>query len=244
MYEEEEWMLEVDFSNEEYFVTFARTVLEDFRKNVGRYPAEAGGLLGSKCDMTTIDFCCFDLLSVNTSHSFYYDVESMTNVYRQWKSQGIVTNGIYHSHPPGVIRPSFHDISSAWLHMKFFRLNYFYLPILQPHPKGVYKLYLYVVYRKNSLLQIQLLDVIQACEEYGYQSIRFDSWEHQHTIDEVESYQSSLEITEDSNNEIMSQRYKKLIHNEGGKNDGKKTKHYKWGNFFKGKKPLSRKRTR
>ena len=47
-----------------------------------------------------------------------------------------------------MTHPSYHDISSALLHIDFFNLDYFYLPIFQPEKRGFYTMYFYVV-RKN-----------------------------------------------------------------------------------------------
>ena len=121
-------------------IIFAKNILDEFRKDVGRYAAETGGMLASTEDCNLIDMCYFDVHSRNTQGTFYYDVESMSEVFREWKSKGYVTNGIYHSHPIGCIRPSYHDISTALLHLRFFDLDYFYLPIFQSERKGFYTL--------------------------------------------------------------------------------------------------------
>ena len=126
-------------------IKFSTKVLDDFRKNVGKYRAETGGMLASKTDPNLIDECYFDVHSRNTSGTFYYDVESMSEVFRAWRDNGFETNGIYHSHPTGCIRPSYHDISTALLHLRFFELDYFYLPIIQNERRGFYTLYFYVV---------------------------------------------------------------------------------------------------
>ena len=75
-------------------------------------------------DEKIIDLCHFDVHSQNTSGTFYYDIESMSEVFRGWKAKGYITNGIYHSHPVGAIYPSYHDISTALLHIDFFGIDY------------------------------------------------------------------------------------------------------------------------
>ena len=175
-------------------VQFSNAVLDDFRRNAGRYRAESGGMLASSIDENIIDRCYFDTCSKNTSGTFYYDVESMSEVFRDWKSKGYITNGIYHSHPRGCIRPSYHDISTALLHIRFFKLNYFYLPILQPEYKGFYTMYFYIVREKDDRLIVDLSYVIEA-SEHGYEYAPFTAWNHVYSISELESYRESIDKT-------------------------------------------------
>ena len=130
-------------------IKFSDKVLDEFRENVGKYYPETGGMLASSVDKHLIDKCYFDVNSKNTMGTFYYDVDTMSKVYRNWKSKGYVTNGIFHSHPIGAIRPSYHDISTALLHLDFFKLDYFYLPIFQPKQNGQYQMYFYIVKKKE-----------------------------------------------------------------------------------------------
>lgn len=171
---------------------FTREVLDRFRKDVGRLPAETGGMLASTGEEGIIDRCYFDRHSRNTPGTFYYDVESMSEKFREWKEKGYITNGIYHSHPTGAIRPSYHDVSSALLHLDFFRLDYFYLPIFQPQPQGRYTLYFYVARREKEKLRVGLESVIRAEEEgYGYPPFR--SWQREYSIQDLRAYLSSTE---------------------------------------------------
>lgn len=173
-------------------VRFSRRVLDDFRSNVGRLPAETGGMLGSSGDCSVIDLCCFDRLSSNSPGSFYYDVESMSAVYRKWQERGCTTNGIYHSHPLGAVRPSFHDISTALLHIRFFELPYFYLPIFQSHPKGLYTMFFYIVRLKGELVTVHLSYVLKACED-GYRLLRFHPWQKSYAVSELDSYRKTVD---------------------------------------------------
>lgn len=171
---------------------FTREVLDRFRKDVGRLPAETGGMLASTGEEGIIDRCYFDRHSRNTPGTFYYDVESMSEKFREWKEKGYITNGIYHSHPTGAIRPSYHDVSSALLHLDFFRLDYFYLPIFQPQPQGRYTLYFYVARREKEKLRVGLESVIRAEEEgYGYPPFR--SWQREYSIQDLRAYLGSRE---------------------------------------------------
>lgn len=185
---------------------FSEEVLNDFRKNVGKHRAETGGMLASTSNSCLIDKCHFDDKSQNTSGTFYYDVESMSEVFRQWKAKGYITNGIYHSHPEGVIHPSYHDISSALLHMDFFELDYFYLPILQPERRGFYKLYFYVVRKEDNNLRVTLDYVLKASEN-GYNYIGFNSYNKLFDIDELRAYRDSIDRATKKEEPIPSWKY-------------------------------------
>lgn len=173
-------------------VKFSEQVLDEFRKNVGRFKAETGGMLASSQNKNLIDRCHFDTHSQNTSGTFYYDVESMSEVFREWKSKGYVTNGIYHSHPKGVTQPSYHDISSALLHINFFGLEYFYLPIFQPERRGFYTMYFYVVRKIEDDLEVNLDYVLEATQN-GYKYIPFRAWKRSYAIKQLNSYRESIE---------------------------------------------------
>ena len=173
-------------------ITFSKEVLDAFRKDVGRYRAETGGLLASSQNQSIIDLCYFDVHSRNTPGTFYYDVETMSEVFREWKNKGYVTNGIYHSHPAGATRPSYHDISSAWLHIDFFKLDYFYLPIFQPQRNGQYHLYFYVVRRKGQELIVTLEYIINAMQD-GYEYEVGNVCPARYSISELKAYRRSVD---------------------------------------------------
>lgn len=177
-------------------IKFSAKVLDDFRKNVGKYRAETGGMLASRKDSKLIDECYFDVHSKNTSGSFYYDVESMSEVFREWKAKGFVTNGIYHSHPIGSIRPSYHDISTALLHLRFFDLDYFYLPILQNERRGLYTMYFYVVRKEEDCLNVNLEYVLKA-KETGYVYASFQKWNRNYSVDQLDAYREGIGVREE-----------------------------------------------
>lgn len=177
-------------------IKFSTEVLDDFRKNVGKYRAETGGMLASKKESNLIDECYFDVHSRNTSGSFYYDVESMSEVFRRWKANGFETNGIYHSHPIGCIRPSYHDISSALLHLRFFELEYFYLPIIQNERRGLYTMYFYVVRKEDDYLNVNLEYVLQANED-GYVYASFKKWSQNYSIKKLDAYRNGIDRQEE-----------------------------------------------
>lgn len=173
-------------------VHISQGVLDNFRKNVGRYAPETGGLLGATNDENCVDICHFDRHSKNTPGTFYYDVPSMSEVFREWKARGYITNGIYHSHPRGCIRPSYHDISTALLHIRFFNLEYFYLPIFQSRKKGLFTMFFYIVKKQDDDLVVTLDHVLKATEE-GYELQSFTEWHETHSISELDSYRMTIE---------------------------------------------------
>ena len=173
-------------------VHISQGVLDNFRKNVGRYAPETGGLLGATNDETCVDICHFDRHSKNTPGTFYYDVPSMSEVFREWKARGYIINGIYHSHPRGCIRPSYHDISTALLHIRFFNLEYFYLPIFQSRKKGLFTMFFYIVKKQDDDLVVTLDHVLKATEE-GYELQSFTEWHETHSISELDSYRMTIE---------------------------------------------------
>lgn len=172
-------------------VKFTKAVLDCFRKNVGRYRAETGGMLASSRNEDLIDCCYFDSHAKRTSGTFYYDVESMSKVFRKWKAKGYITNGIFHSHPIGVTRPSYHDISSALIHMEFFGLDYFYLPVFQNDRRGFYTMYFYVVRKAGEDLEVNLDYIVKAVAG-GYEYPAFRPWKMNYSIEELEEYRETV----------------------------------------------------
>lgn len=173
-------------------VKFSQEVLDAFRQDVGRCKAETGGMLASTTNEQVIDKCHFDTHSQNTPGTFYYDVESMSAVFREWKAAGYTTNGIYHSHPKSATLPSYHDISTALLHINFFGLDYFYLPIFQPERRGFYTMYFYVVKKVGDNLEVNLNYVLGAKED-GYHYLPFRVYKRVYSIAQLNAYRASID---------------------------------------------------
>lgn len=173
-------------------VKFSQEVLDAFRQDVGCCKAETGGMLASTTNEQVIDKCHFDTHSQNTPGTFYYDVESMSAVFREWKAAGCTTNGIYHSHPKGATLPSYHDISTALLHINFFGLDYFYLPIFQPERHGFYTMYFYVVKKVGDNLEVSLSYVLGATEN-GYHYLPFRAYKRVYSIAQLNAYRASID---------------------------------------------------
>ena len=171
-------------------VRFSHKVLDDFRKNVGKYYPETGGLIGSTDDERVIDLCYFDRFSHNEAAVFKYDVETMSEVYRSWKAKGYKTNGIYHSHPLGATRPSYYDIATAKKHMDFFGHDYFYLPIFQTKKNGNYEMYFYIVKKDDEKKLAVNLEYILKAKKNGYECID-GRWNSDYGIDEIDRFNTS-----------------------------------------------------
>ena len=172
---------------------FSEEVLERFRKDVGRYRAETGGMLASSKEAGRVDLYHFDTHSKNTAGSFYYDVDSMTEVYRKWKEAGAQPCGIIHSHPMGMSEPSYHDISSALLHIDFFGIRYFHMPIIQTDPFGRYTLYFYEVEEEGMAVAVKLCYVLKAEEDGRYSFVPFRPYEKRYSVSRLKAYREGID---------------------------------------------------
>ncbi len=206
-----------DISGKKTAIT--RELLDSFKKDVGKYRAETGGMIGSKVGREVIDLYKFDEHSKNSVASFYYDKESMSVVFREWKKKGYITNGFIHSHPIGSTRPSFHDISTALIHMDFFGLDYFMMPIIQSNKKGLYKLYFYVVEINDENIETTLMYVIEAKKD-GYEYPAFEAWNEIHPIDMVREYRRRIDNV-DERTEVMER-----IKGDSARNDSSRKPDY------------------
>lgn len=165
------------------------SILDMWRHDVGKIPAESGGMIGSKTHKDKIDLYVFDKHSKNSLDTFYYDQESMSEVFREWKTNGYITNGFVHSHPTGAVRPSYQDISTALLHMEFFKLDYFMMPIIQSKKSGFYTVYFYVAELINECVITTLKYVLRATGN-GYEYIPFETWNEKYTVSELTKYRN------------------------------------------------------
>ena len=168
-------------------IQFAERVLDAFRKTVGRFPAETGGMIACSEDINCVDTWCFDKKSKNTSASYSYDLDDMTAVFRKWKREGKRSVGFVHSHPDNYRKPSYDDIATANELMKFFQNEFFYLPIIISNRKGMYTMYFFVVRKNENRLNVNLDYVLKATQD-GYRLIPFKHWEENYVIEELEKY--------------------------------------------------------
>ena len=183
----------VEYKIREGVPVFSKGVLDHFREDVGKHRAETGGMLASSGDKGMIDLYHFDSHSKNTRGSFYYDVDSMTEVYRKWKEEGSQTCGIVHSHPMGMTEPSFHDISSALLHIDFFGIEYFHMPIVQPDPRGLYTLYLYEVEKEDETVTVRRCYVIKAEKDGSYSYVPCPAYERKYPVSRLTAYRDGID---------------------------------------------------
>ena len=166
---------------------FSRQVLDEFRKTVGVFPVETGGMLACSQDMDLVDVWYFDKKSRNTRASYSYDVEDLSAQFWVWKAKGYRSTGFVHSHPAGCIRPSYEDIATAWALMRFFQNDFFYLPILMSRANGRFTLYCYVVRKVEACLQVKLEYVLQAVTD-GYEQKPFFRWSKSYDAKQLERY--------------------------------------------------------
>lgn len=177
-------------------VTVSDNILDEFRKTVGKCRPETGGMLACSNDMNIIDTWCFDRKSVNTSASYSYDVQEMSEQFKKWKENNIRSVGFVHSHPSSYRHPSYDDIATARALMKFFKNDFFYLPIIISNKKGFFTMYFFVVRQVGLHLNVNL-DYVQKATADGYESIPFRHWEENYIIKDVEEYYNRVNGGED-----------------------------------------------
>ncbi len=162
-------------------------VLDEIRETVGNKVPETGGILGSskKC---IIDCFRFDEWAKTTGTTFYYDVEKMSEEYRGWLNKGISLTGIVHSHPSGACCPSFHDVSTALIHMEFLGTDFFYMPVVQVNP---FSLYFYTIKKEENNLVVYRNFVINEGDDEKFireEIIKIGNC----PIEELKSYRKNL----------------------------------------------------
>lgn len=185
-------------------VCITENVLDEFRTTVGKHRPETGGMLACSSDLNKIDTWRFDQKSVNTSASYSYDVDEMSLQFKQWKDKGVRSVGFVHSHPATYKQPSYDDIATARALMKFFKNDFFYLPIIISDKKGFFTMYFFVVRQVGMHLNVNL-DFVQKATTNGYEMIPFRAWEENYSISEVESYYKRVNGENDEENHSTQQ---------------------------------------
>lgn len=168
-------------------VRFSDKILEEFRNTVGKYPAETGGMLACSEDDSLIDEWYFDKTSVNTAVSYSYDADVMTGVHRNWKEQGKKSVGFIHSHPRNYPKPSYDDVATAYALMKYFKNNFFYLPIVMSDRKGMYTIHMFVIRKDGDKIIVNRSYTLKAVSD-GYELVESRKWEKQFSTKELEAY--------------------------------------------------------
>lgn len=178
-------------------VSITKNILDEFRDTVGKCRPETGGMIACSCDLNIIDRWCFDYKSVNTAASYSYDVQEMSAQFKRWKDNGIKSVGFVHSHPDTYRHPSFDDIATARALMKFFKNDFFYLPIIISDKKGWFTMYFFVVRQVGEKLNVNL-DYVQKATCNGYEIIPFRKWENNYYISDVEAYYDRVNVVADN----------------------------------------------
>lgn len=180
-------------------------VLDEMRTNVGKYPAETGGMIGSMFDMKIVDLYYFDVDSANSPGSFYYNVENTSRENNKWKDSGYVPTGFIHSHPLGMVAPSFHDVATAKLHMDFWKHDFFTMPIVQSKRNGLFELYFYVAYREKKYVRVKREVIIRAKKD-GYDYDYDTKWDRTYSNESlnIENGVMSRVVSMEKNEEDVS----------------------------------------
>ena len=86
-----------------------RTVYEEMKSALLRYPPECGGILGAKQGEPISKFY-FDESGVSTPDSYTPDYITINTVLEQWEREDVIMVGIAHSHEEAEIMPSCGDL--------------------------------------------------------------------------------------------------------------------------------------
>lgn len=186
--------MEMDFETE---ITFSAELLDQFRNDVGRFRPETGGMIGSsREDASVIDLYAFDRSSRNTAVSFDYDAKAMTEVYHAWKRDGGKVVGFIHSHPSDYTHPSYDDISMALTLMRFFKNDFFYMPIVRADKRGFYTLFFYVLRMRENEITETYEYAVEATKD-GYTFISENKVTNVYSVKELEKHYGPDKVAAD-----------------------------------------------
>lgn len=172
-------------SDSELPVKFSAEVLDELRKNVGRLPAETGGMLVCREDMGLIDEFHYEDNAAVTGVSYSYDPDWATMVYRNAKAKGHKIVGFIHSHPESYRQPSFSDVATSWRLAQFFGVNRIYIPIVFPQPDGNFTLMFFEAVFNNVKLIVELLYELKATDA-GYVYSDSNVWKKSYNVKDLE----------------------------------------------------------
>ncbi len=130
-------------TNEAWIIT--AEVYKQISDTIGRRKPEQGGILGSS-DGKHIDHYYFDESADRTAASYTMNTKALNEVIHRWNDNGVQLVGIIHSHPQGVITPSYGDKETAKHIIETINVQgKFFTPIVQVSPKlnGEIKIYPY-----------------------------------------------------------------------------------------------------
>ena len=184
-------------------VRFTENLLDKFRENVGRFRPETGGMIGCSGNPSVIDLYVFDKSSRNTSVSFDYDAKAMTKVYHEWKKHGGNVVGFIHSHPSNFMQPSYDDISMALALMRFFKNNYFYMPIVRAEKHGYFTIYFYILRMNENEITETFEYVIKATDK-GYSIIPQNRVTNTYSVKKLEKHYGPDKVAAERERRIAS----------------------------------------
>jgi len=135
-------------------------VYEEIKRTIGCRKPEQGGILGSS-DGKHIDYYYFDKTAIRSSASYTMDTKALNEVIHQWNDNGVQLVGIIHSHPHGIIRPSFGDMEIAKHIIETIDVQgRFFTPIVQvsPNLNGEIRIYPYT-FEQTVEMKSQAMDI-------------------------------------------------------------------------------------
>ena len=195
-------------------ISFTEELLDQFRKNVGYFRPETGGMIGCSGDASVIDLYVFDKSSRNTSVSFDYDAKAMTKFYHKWKASGGNAVGFIHSHPFNFTRPSYDDISMALTLMRFFKNDYFYMPIVRTDKRGFYTIFFYILRMSKNEVTESFEYIVQATED-GYSIIPQNKVINTYSISKLEKHYGPDKVAAEREKMIVSTEDSKFAPSDG-----------------------------
>jgi len=131
-------------------------VFAQIKNSIGSRPSETGGMLGTK-DGETIDTFFFDEEAKTTGVLYVPNIDKIKHVLNvEWNTQvpKVGFSGFIHSHPYGATYPSGPDETYAIRIMKSFKIDYFYMPIVQTSQGGKFSIHSYMMVHERGKYEL------------------------------------------------------------------------------------------
>ena len=127
----------------------------------------------------------------------------MTKVYREWKEAGGNAVGFIHSHPSNFIHPSYDDISMALTLMRFFKNDYFYMPIVRTEKHGFFTIFFYIL-RMNENEITESFEYVLRATDKGYSINPQNKVTNTYSINKLEKHYGPDKVAADRERHIAS----------------------------------------